>query len=770
MPEPRAPAGPAVVVEGDAQGVIGNNYGSVTLNIGGKERTIPFLAPPRPPYSLVGRDALVARVKERLFAGQNRDAAGLTILPGAGKSALAAHLAHDDEVLEHFPDGVLWAGLGRHPDLLALLGNWAAALGVPADELAGQETVVQRQNAIRTRIADRRMLLVVDDAWDSSAARTFVLDCRNCAHLVTTRVRAVARDFAAEGVSELDELGEEDCVALLREVAPRAVEENEAAVRDLVREVGGLPLAIVLIGRRLARESEAGDPDRLAGAVTALQSRIERLKLQLPVTGLDRSPSLGEDASPTLLEIIRVSEEALDDDAKHALLVLSTFRPKPGRFTKEAAREVGDVAPASIYELFDLGLVESAGDGTYTVQRTIADFARAQLDDAEAAELHRKAASFYAEQLCSFDADAGGATSYERRCRFEDPAWQAAKGEWQYHRMLMADRDAARLDLARTYFEEFWWWGCYTDYPFCRQLLDGTGLVGAEEDEEWLTLLRRFHHAYPTWHEHRGEGDWPAVANALGEIRSALDLEGDADALDEGRRHVRALTDLFLAHAHRYQDVEDTEADRLYDEAFRLLEGSSADAWSLGWILYEQAEIDVERGHADEGLGKVAKSLPRALAERDYELIANGHALRSDVLWGRGDLDGSLRERTISLFNAYRFQRMPLPPDFYTRAYWTEAVESALEWLADVGSLRGPAEAMKAAVSLHDAWAPELWAAWAGAGGAAAPADLVQLLAEGPSVQLGEALLPEPPPDGVEEARLVQLAALLDGMSGRFAS
>jgi hypothetical protein len=746
MPKPRAPAtGPAVEVAGDARGVVGINYGTVTMTIAGEERTIPFLAPPRPPYMLVGREELLDNIKERLFAGTNRDAAGLTILPGAGKSAIAVQLAHDDEVLEHFPDGVLWAGLGRHPDLLALLGSWAVALGVPMEQLERLQDIGERQNAIRARIADRKMLLVVDDAWDTGAALTFMLDCRNCAHLVTTRVRGVARDFAADGVSELDELSEDDCVALLQQVAPRAVEECEASVRGLVREVGGLALAIVLIGRQLANVSEGGDPERIAGEIARLRDRIERLKLALPGTALARSPSAGEQASPTLLEIIRVSDEALDADAKYALLALSIFRPKPGTFSTTAAAAVANVAPESIYALDDLGLVEGLGKGQYTMQRTIADYARAQLPEVQAKRLHREAAAFYAAQLSDFDQASGGATSYERNCRLEDPAWQAAQTEWQWHRMNMADRKAARADLARTYFDAFWWWGAYIDYPFCGRLLDGTGLEGAEEDHEWLALLRRFHNSYPTWHEHRGKGDWDAVAASLAELRAALGIDGDVAKIKGELRHLRAMTSLFLADAHRYRDVEDRETDRLYGEAYGLLEGSDADAWVLGWILYHQATTSLGRGDRDDALEKATQSRERALGEGDHELLSCNHELVADLLWDEDDLEGALRERTKSLFEAFRFQRFPEPPDFYTLAFWDEALESALEWLVQVKERRGAAATKTACIGLHDMWAPELWEAWAAPGGRRAPANLVKLLNKGPDDRLRALLFPAVP-------------------------
>src|SRR5437762_2702072 len=110
--------------------VVGDNNTVTLIYQGNKERSVPFLAPPRPPFELVGRDDLLRELKSRLFAGGNLSIVALNGLPGVGKSALAVALAYDLEVLSHFHDGVLWAGLGRGADVLSQLGAWGLALDI----------------------------------------------------------------------------------------------------------------------------------------------------------------------------------------------------------------------------------------------------------------------------------------------------------------------------------------------------------------------------------------------------------------------------------------------------------------------------------------------------------------------------------------------------------------------------------------------------------------------------------------------------------------
>ncbi len=85
---------------------------------------IPFLAPPRPPYYLVGRDPLLRTLKQQLLAPDSLGVYALNGLPGVGKTALAIELAYDNDIRAHFCDGVLWVGLGREPNVLMHLSHW----------------------------------------------------------------------------------------------------------------------------------------------------------------------------------------------------------------------------------------------------------------------------------------------------------------------------------------------------------------------------------------------------------------------------------------------------------------------------------------------------------------------------------------------------------------------------------------------------------------------------------------------------------------------
>ncbi|MGB0383981.1 MAG: ATP-binding protein [Ardenticatenaceae bacterium] len=183
------------------QGSLQNHSGTVTIIYpSGEQRTIPFLAPPKAPYTLIKQDELLAELKRRLLERQK-----LAMTTNGGRlslnpTTLAIELSHDPQLLQHFKDGVLWATLGPKPNILELLNRWAVALGIPSHEMVTLTSVEAKVTRIRALIGTRQMLLVVDDAWRAEDALSFRLGGPNCAYLFTTPFAEIAWRFAGEAV------------------------------------------------------------------------------------------------------------------------------------------------------------------------------------------------------------------------------------------------------------------------------------------------------------------------------------------------------------------------------------------------------------------------------------------------------------------------------------------------------------------------------------------------------------------------------------------
>ncbi len=344
--------------------------------------------PPAHRKGLVGRDPLVRQLKEQLCVGESLGLSALDGLPGVGKTALALALAYDPEVRAHFGDGILWAGLGPTPNPLRVLTRWAALLGVetPVRQPDGRSEAEALAWSLRHVIGTGRFLLVLDDVWDIEAALRCQVGGPHCAYLLTTRLPQLALSFAGENAIVVPELGEEEGVALLAQFAPQLVEEEPQTARRLVHDVGGLPLALTLLGKYLQVHSSSGQPRRLQAAVAYVQTVGNRLRLSAPVAPVERPPGLPAPTSWSLQAAIAVSEQRLGEQERKALRALAVFPAKPQSFSEEAALSVAQVPVEVLDALSDAGLLESSGPGRYTLHQTNADYAYVQLTGTEAQE------------------------------------------------------------------------------------------------------------------------------------------------------------------------------------------------------------------------------------------------------------------------------------------------------------------------------------------------------------------------------------------------
>jgi DNA-binding SARP family transcriptional activator/tetratricopeptide (TPR) repeat protein len=227
----------------------------------------------------VGRSELIERATSELLADPDRPGlpvVAVTGAPGTGKSAVAVRIAH--ALRAHFPDGQLFVrltggnGTGRDP--AEVLGELLTATGLGRDTLP--EGLDARAAAFRARLADRRVLLVLDDAVRSSQVVALLPGTASCAVLVTGR-RMLSDIPAAVGL-RLDSFVPSDALELLCRLAGlRRVSEEPAAAREIVDACGGLPLAIRIVGARLAARPLAG-LSGLAERLADEQRRLDELR------------------------------------------------------------------------------------------------------------------------------------------------------------------------------------------------------------------------------------------------------------------------------------------------------------------------------------------------------------------------------------------------------------------------------------------------------------------------------------------------------------
>jgi transcriptional regulator with XRE-family HTH domain len=333
--------------------------------------------------ALVGRDELLVDLRQQLRAAHVLPLAAIYGLPGVGKTSLAVHLTHDPLIKEHFYDGVLWVSLGPSPNVLAQLARWGTLLGI---NLQNNSSIDEWAEAIRFAIGSRKLLLIIDDAWNLADALVFKVGGYNCACLLTTRFPHIALHFAGNSAHALHELTEIDGAALLERLAPGISACEPQGVHELVRSVGGLPLALTLMGKYLRVQAYNQQPRRIRAAIARLLNARERLYLDEPYAPLDRHTSLVQGTILSLQAVIAVSDHLLPPEAQRMLRKLALFPSKPNSFTEEAALAVTVQESDLLDTLSDAGLLESRGPGRYMLHQTISDYARLQGNEVEASQ------------------------------------------------------------------------------------------------------------------------------------------------------------------------------------------------------------------------------------------------------------------------------------------------------------------------------------------------------------------------------------------------
>ncbi|MFG1957817.1 BTAD domain-containing putative transcriptional regulator [Nonomuraea sp. NPDC049028] len=171
--------------------------------------------------------------------------------PGVGKSTLAVRAAH--LLREDFPDGQLYLRLsGASPapqEPGALLAELLRALRVEGDSIP--DTVAERAALYRSLLADKAVLVVLDDAADGLQVAPLLPGTPRCAVLVTSRGPLIALPGAV--AVSLGVPPEREARELLESVAGGSrVRDEPDAARAILHACGRLPLAVRIAGARLA--------------------------------------------------------------------------------------------------------------------------------------------------------------------------------------------------------------------------------------------------------------------------------------------------------------------------------------------------------------------------------------------------------------------------------------------------------------------------------------------------------------------------------------
>ena len=341
-----------------------------------REQIVPATAqPPRPAEAAGQPKPRQLPAPARHFAGRARKLSALTALlegaageapgtvvisaiggtAGVGKTALAVHWAH--QMASRFPDGQLYVNLrgfdpsGNPVAPADAVRRFLDALCVPARQIPSSPEA--QQDLYRSLLADRRMLIVLDNARNTEQVRPLLPGGPSCLVLVTSRNQLTSL-VAAEGAHPvpLDLLTPAEADELLAQLLGR---ERLAAEPGVAAELAGLcarlPLALSIAAARAAMQP--GLPlATLAGQLRDVGRRLDALDAgdlasvravfswsydNLGEPGARMFRLLGVHPGPDITAAAAASLAAIPlDQARHALTKLTRAsllaEPAPGRY------------------------------------------------------------------------------------------------------------------------------------------------------------------------------------------------------------------------------------------------------------------------------------------------------------------------------------------------------------------------------------------------------------------------------------------------------
>ncbi|MEU6227070.1 BTAD domain-containing putative transcriptional regulator [Streptomyces sp. NPDC047042] len=372
----------------------------------------PSIAPIAPcslPYDLpnfIGREELLRQLTESATSSADRSTKIITIegMGGCGKTALAVRAAH--ALADQYPDGQLAIDLcGFTPGQEALkpevvLDVQLRMLGVPGDQIP--DDLLGMISLWRVTTAQRRLLILLDNALDSAQVRPLIPSSPGCLVLVTSRVHLTgiegSRSFPVGLLSP-----RESADLLERALGTERVSAEPQAAHELAQRCGYLPLALqISVGRLVNRPHWT-----IRYLVDRMRCEARRLE---ELSAGDRSVAVS----------LRLSYLAMERSHQAAFRLLS-IHPGQEVDVSTAAALLGTSAAeaeAFLEHLLDVHLLGQPDVGRYVFHDLVRSCAQSlreecpdQADEAEAALL--RLMDYYVQAV-----EAASETLYPGRVRY----------------------------------------------------------------------------------------------------------------------------------------------------------------------------------------------------------------------------------------------------------------------------------------------------------------------------------------------------------------
>jgi tetratricopeptide (TPR) repeat protein len=600
---------------------------------------------PRDVPDFTNRDAELDRITDLLSQAQSQTPAVPVLaihgMAGVGKTTLAVHAAH--RIAPSFPDGQLFVDLhgfaaNAAVDASEALKNLLHGVGVPSEEIP--PSLDERAGMYRDQLANRRILVVLDNAVSESQVRPLLPSAPGCAVLTTSRGHLAGLEGAFH--LPVDVLGPDAAAELFTKiVGSDRLGDDTASVSEIADICGRLALAIRIVGARMVTRPR-WSVSTLLHRLRDPRQWIEEFRigaLDLPVA-------------------FSLSYSQLDSVAQRVFRLLGLH---PGvSFDAAATAALGDVGLHLADEILD-GLVEAslineAAAGRYQLHDLLRQYAREVATATDSAE--EQVGAF--KRLVSYYLHRAGSAAHlldpdQRNVLTQSQPAPGGLKPFATYAEALTWLDAERSNLvavlraaADSRLDADVWRLTYVMYPYF--FLRGSTDDWIETHELALIATRRLGDPLAEADILFGLG---VACRRLGQYHLSLDYQQQAlaryRAAQDTEGQTKTLTNLGSAYRRlgRYREALDHQesALALYTEA-QDRHGEAATLTNLG-IVHERL------GHYQESLDYHLRALSLAREVKDRHAEAMTLTNIGIVHERLGDFDDSLRCHRLALAIAH---------------------------------------------------------------------------------------------------------------------